>query len=63
MTNLSEAAAAMGREGGKSRSQAKKAASRENGKTGGRPLKTGNLSPSGLWRRKQREAQRSTAKF
>lgn len=34
---LSKAAAALGRKGGKSRSKAKKEASRENGKKGGRP--------------------------
>ena len=62
MTNLSEAAAAMGSVGGKSKSQAKKAASRENGKTGGRPLKTGKLTRSGLWRRKQREAAKEKGK-
>jgi hypothetical protein len=37
--NISAAAAALGRKGGKSKSEAKAAASRENGKLGGRPRK------------------------
>jgi len=57
MPNLSEAAATMGKKGGKSKSEAKQAAVRENGKKGGAPLKPlHELSKSGLYRRKQREA-------
>ena len=37
--DASKAAAVLGRKGGKSRSAAKQAASRENGKLGGRPRK------------------------
>lgn len=36
---IRQAAAAMGRKGGKSRSERKQAAARENGKKGGRPKK------------------------
>lgn len=40
MTNeLSKAAAALGRKGGKAKSEAKTKAARENGKKGGRPRK------------------------
>jgi ribosomal protein L37AE/L43A len=39
MTDVSKAAAAMGRKGGSVRSEAKAAAARENGQLGGRPLK------------------------
>lgn len=37
---LSEAARLIGRKGGKSKSEKKRAASRRNGKLGGRPIKT-----------------------
>jgi len=61
MTTLSEAARAMGRKGGQSKSPAKLAACRENAKRAGRPPKPINeLTPSGLWRRKQRNARRET---
>jgi hypothetical protein len=39
MTNISQAAAALGRRGGSVTSKRKAAAVRENGKLGGRPLK------------------------
>jgi len=39
MTDLSKAAAALGKKGGESKSEAKAAAARENGKKGGRPKK------------------------
>ncbi len=61
MTKLSEAARAMGRKGGKSKSPAKLAAIRKNAQKAGRPLKDlDKLSRSGLWRRKQREARGSS---
>lgn len=41
--NISEAAAALGRKGGKAKSEAKTKAARENGKKGGRPRIYGNI--------------------
>lgn len=41
--NISEAAAALGRKGGKAKSEAKAKAARENGKKGGRPRIYGNI--------------------
>ena len=38
-TNIQKAAAAMGKKGGAAKTEAKKAASRTNGKKGGRPRK------------------------
>ena len=38
-TNIQQAAAAMGKKGGAAKTEAKKAASRSNGKKGGRPRK------------------------
>jgi hypothetical protein len=39
MTDISQAAAALGKKGGASRSEAKRRAAKENGKNGGRPKK------------------------
>jgi hypothetical protein len=59
MTLLSDAAAVLGRKGGKSKSPAKLAAVRRNGKLGGRPRKPAkDLTPSGLWRRRKRDMQK-----
>jgi len=52
MSDISSAAAALGRKGGKSKSEAKLAAIRENGKKGGRPRKpVANIyvTRSGYW--------------
>lgn len=45
-TDITNAAAALGRKGGQARTEAKQAASRNNGKRGGRPRKT--LLPVGM---------------
>jgi len=55
--SLQAAAAALGRKGGKSRSEAKVAAVRENGKLGGRPRSKAKRCPCGEMTLKRAKAR------
>ena len=54
MNKISKAAAALGKKGGQAKSPAKKAASRENGKKGGRPRKDASGETAAMRRTRER---------